>query len=165
MYTTEIWNQIQLILRTACKNSDNLFKLAYCKEAGFLELWTSFKLWKAVWEVILADDRFFSLFWHTKINATAKEEFVCCFKSTDQRSSSARCFNRKEKKPLWSSSWKFWRQTLQTQVQQRSRMSTENDVRGSVTLKEKGFSFFFPVLKLKYLNTKVDKLTKQNYNI
>lgn len=45
-------------------------------------------------------------------------------------------------------------------------MSTESDVRGSVTFKEKDFSFFFfPVLKLKYLNTKVDKLTKQNYNI
>lgn len=50
-----------------------------------------------------------------------------------------------------------------TQVQQKSRMPTENDVRGSVTFKEK--VFFFSVLKLKYLNTKVDKLTKENHNI
>lgn len=42
-------------------------------------------------------------------------------------------FQWEKKKPQKNSSWKFWRQTLQTQVQQRSRMPTENDVRGSVT--------------------------------
>lgn len=65
-----------------------------------------------------------------------------------------------KKKPLKNSSWKFWRQTLQTQVRQRTRMPAENDVRGSVTFEEKLWVFFSSVLKLKYLNTKVDKLTK-----
>lgn len=89
-----------------------------------------------------------------------------CFKSTDQHSSSARCFNRKEKKPLKSSSWEFWRQTLQTQVQQRSRMSTESDVRGSVTFKEKDFSFFFfsctEIKILKYKSGQIDKTELQH---
>lgn len=62
-----------------------------------------------------------------------------------------RCFNRK-KIPRKNSSWKFWRQTLQTQVQQISQMPTEKAVRGSVTFKEKvGCFFFLSVLKLKYL--------------
>lgn len=72
-------------------------------------------------------------------------------------------FQWEKKKPLKNSSWIFWRQTLQTQVQQISQMSTENYLRGSVTFKEKGF--FCLLLKLKYLNTEVDKLTKQNHNI
>lgn len=152
--------------KTTCKNSVNLNKLVYCKEAGFPELWTTFQLWKAAWEVTLADDRLlvFPLFWHNKINAIAKEEFMCLkFKVNWLAILFCKDVSTGRKKPLKNSSWKFWRQTPQTQVQQRSQMPTENDVRGSVTFQEKVFSF--SVLKLKYLNTKVDKLTKQNHNI
>lgn len=46
-------------------------------------------------------------------------------------------------------------------------MSTENDVRGSVTFKEKGFSLFFPpscteIKILKYKSGQIDKTELQH---
>lgn len=89
------------------------------------------------------------------------EEFMC-LKVKINRLATLFCKDvSKRKKPQKNSSWKFWRQTLQTQVQQRSRMPTKKDVRGSVTFKEKVVLFFFlSVLKLKYLKYKSGQIDK-----
>lgn len=66
------------------------------------------------------------------------------------------------KKSLKNSSWKFWLQTLQTQVQQISWIPTENYGRGSVTFKEKGFLLCTEIKILKYKSGQIDKTEPQH---
>lgn len=90
----------------------------------------------------MADNTLLDFFWHNKINATAKEEFTC-LKSTDKQSSSAQMFQQGKKETTKKFQLEILATNFATQVQQKSRMPTENDVRGSVTFKEKVIFFLY----------------------
>lgn len=110
----------------------------------------------------MADNTLLDFFWHNKINATAKEEFTC-LKSTDKQSSSAQMFQQGKKE----TTKKFQLEILATNFANSSstKITDAHRKRCKRQCHIQGKSFFFSVLKLKYLNTKVDKLTKENHNI
>lgn len=90
--------QIRLIWWTACKNSVNLCKSVLLQRGRLSRIVNNLQIVKGSlggtigwWHIIR-----FSLFWHNKINATAKEEFTC-LKSTDKQSSSAQMFQQGKK--------------------------------------------------------------------